>query len=174
MTAAPATVDFATALLNHLDDQLSSAQRLLDAILRQGQCVRGRDVEGVLACLAEVQSEMERRARLERARSAILHHAANHLQIPVHTVTIDQLVGLIGAPQGELALQRSAELRGLLAEIGREHQINRVLMRQEMAFLDHLTRLIGGDAQPGYRPPTGGEPTPATPSSTLRLLDMSA
>ena len=38
---------------------------------------------------------------------------------------------------------RSAELRGLLAEIAREHGINRALMRQELTFLDHLIRMVG-------------------------------
>jgi FlgN protein len=170
-----APVDFSSALLGHLSDQLESARRLLDAILRQGQCIRARNVEGVLACLAEIQAEMERRARLERARTAILTHAATHLQIPVHTVTIEQLVELMPADQGELATARSLELRGLLSEVGREHGINRVLMRQEMAFIDHLTRLIGGDAQPGYRPPeTNGAQPPSISTPSMRILDMSA
>ncbi len=167
-------VDFATALLDHLSDQTESARTLLDAVLRQGQFVRARNVEGVLGCLAEIQSEMERRSAMERARTAILTHAANHLQLPVHTVTIDHLVGLVSEAEGELALRRSHELRGLLAEVGREHAVNRVLMRQEMAFLDHLTRLIGGDAQPGYRPPSEGATEPHAATSSLRLLDMSA
>jgi hypothetical protein len=172
--ASAAAVDFATALLDHLSDQLDSARRLLDAILRQGQFVRARNVEGVLSCLSEVQSEMERRGRMERTRTAILTHAAAHLQMPVHTVTIDHLAGLVAEPQAEIARHHSHELRGLLAEVGREHAVNRVLMRQEMAFLDHLTRLIGGEAQPGYRPPEGtGAQRPAA-HSTLRLLDMSA
>ena len=56
------------------------------------------------------------------------------------------------AGAAKAAMERSAELRGLLAEIAREHGINRALMRQELAFLSHLTRLIGQDTEPGYRP----------------------
>ena len=56
--------------------------------------------------------------------------------------------------EAELARARSAELRGLLAEIAREHGVNRALMRQELAFLDHLTRLIGAEPPDGL-PPAG-------------------
>ena len=61
--------------------------------------------------------------------------------------------------EADLARARSAELRGLLAEIARVHGINRALMRQEMAFLDHLTRIIGAEPQTGYRPPSAGAGT---------------
>ena len=60
---------------------------------------------------------------------------------------------------GELARQRSAELRGLLAEIAREHGINRALMRQELAFLSHLTRLMGAEPEGAYGPPAGAART---------------
>jgi flagellar biosynthesis/type III secretory pathway chaperone len=44
----------------------------------------------------------------------------------------------------EVARNRTAELRGMLLEIQREHTTNRALMQQELAFLDHLLRLAGG------------------------------
>jgi hypothetical protein len=47
-------------------------------------------------------------------------------------------------------------------------------MRQELAFLDHLTRLIGGDEPLGYRP-TPTSTSTAGPASTLhRVLDLQA
>ena len=49
-------------LLAHLDDQIGSAQRLLRLVLDQGESIRARDVDGVLAKLAEIQTEMGRRA----------------------------------------------------------------------------------------------------------------
>jgi hypothetical protein len=71
-------------------------------------------------------------------------------------------------------MERSAELRGLLGEIAREHGINRALMRQELTFLSHLTRLIGNEPEPGYRPPGSGQNSgPATPP-TYRALDLQA
>ncbi|MEN3279641.1 MAG: hypothetical protein V7607_781, partial [Solirubrobacteraceae bacterium] len=76
----------------------------------------------------------------------------------------------------DLARARSAELRGLLAEIARVHGINRALMRQEMAFLDHLTRMIGQEPQTGYRPPApGAGPAGPRPAATRhRVLDLQA
>jgi hypothetical protein len=70
-------------------------------------------------------------------------------------------------------MERSAELRGLLSEIAREHGINRALMRQELTFLSHLTRLIGNDPEPGYRPPGAAPAGPATPPP-YRALDLQA
>ena len=45
-------------------------------------------------------------------------------------------------PTRERARELSAELRGLLAEIERVHDQNRILIRQELSFLDHLMRLM--------------------------------
>jgi hypothetical protein len=55
----------------------------------------------------------------------------------------------MSAAEAERVQASSAELRGLLAEIAREHGINRALMRQELAFLDHLVRLVGEPAADG-------------------------
>ena len=71
--------------------------------------------------------------------------------------------------EAEAARARSAELRGLLDEIVREHGINRALMRQELAFLDHLVRLIGDEPEDGYRPDSG--PRARSPH---RVLDLQA
>jgi hypothetical protein len=49
-------------------------------------------------------------------------------------------------------------------------------MRQELAFLDHLTRLIGAEPQTGYRPPTpAGAPAAARPAAARhRVLNVQA
>ena len=78
----------------------------------------------------------------------------------------------------QAACERSAELRGLLAEIAREHGINRALMRQELAFLSHLTRLVGGEPEGGLparraRPPRRRRRAPPpTASWTCRHRPM--
>jgi hypothetical protein len=75
------------------------------------------------------------------------------------------------------ARTRSAELRGLLSEIEREHAINRALMRQELSFLEHLTRMLGGGAESvGYRPPGAAGPNTAQQNghAALHVLDLEA
>jgi hypothetical protein len=155
----------------HLDAQIASAQRLLDAVLRQGQAIRARHVEEVLGRLTDIQGEMGRRAALEAHRAAILGTAGSALGIPPHTVTLEALSHLLAPAQATVAAERSAQLRGLLAEITREHAINRALMRQELAFLDHLMRELGGELDTGYAPPAngGGRPAPRAPFRTLDL-----
>jgi hypothetical protein len=157
----------------HLDAQIASAQRLLDAVLRQGQAIRARRVEDVLGRLTDIQAEMGRRAALEAHRTAILGAAGTALGIPPHTVTLEALSELLAPGQAALAAQRSAQLRGLLAEITREHAINRALMRQELSFLDHLMRELGGELDTGYAPPANGAGRPA-PHAPFRTLDLEA
>ena len=73
-------------------------------------------------------------------------------------------------------MERSAELRGLLSEIAREHGINRALMRQELTFLSHLTRLIGQEPEAGYARPGANTSTASAPTapSVYRALDLQA
>ena len=159
-------------LVVHLDAQIASAQRLLDAVVRQGQAIRARQVEDVLGRLTDIQAEMGRRAALEAHRTAILTAAGNALGIPPHTVTLDALSELLAPAQATAAAERSAHLRGLLAETTREHAINRALMRQELAFLDHLMRELGGELDTGYAPPANG--TRPARSAPFRTLDLEA
>jgi hypothetical protein len=163
-------------LLVHLDAQLASARHLLGLVLAQGAAIRGRDVDGVLGRLADIQTEMVRRGTLEQERAGLLQRAGATLGILPTDVTVERLCALITPGAAQAVRDRSAELRGLLAEIAREHGINRALMRQELAFLSHLTRLIGQDAEPGYRPtgqvaqPGGGGGAP----QLHRTLDLQA
>jgi hypothetical protein len=159
-------------LLVHLDQQIHSARQLLKLVLAQGGAIRERDTEAVLARLADIQSEMVRRNRLETERTSLLQRAGAALGMPATNVTLERLCSLITPGAAIAAKERSAELRGLLAEIAREHGINRALMRQELAFLSHLTRLIGQEAEPGYSPPRpNGAPAPST---NYRALDLQA
>jgi FlgN protein len=159
-------------LLVHLDAQIASARRLLALVLEQGKAIRGRDVEAVLGRLADVQTEMGRRGALEQDRAAILQRAGAALGVTAAEVTLERLCALVTPGAARSARERSAELRGLLAEIAREHGINRALMRQELAFLAHLTRLVGHEApEPGYGRPDGA--APAAPS-VHRVLDLQA
>jgi hypothetical protein len=163
---------FGDCVVAHLDAQLISAQRLLELVLKQGAAVRERDPQGVLVCLTEIQGEMERRGRLERDRTQLLQHAAVHANVPAHAVDIDLLATLIDPGHAAAARDRSAQLRGLLAEITREHLVNRALMRQELAFLDHLTRLLGSDELPNYSPVATN--VTGRPAVVHRVLDLQA
>jgi hypothetical protein len=157
-------------LLSHLDMQIASGRRLLGLILEQGKAIRARDVDAVLARLTEIQTEMGRRGSLEQDRAGLLQRAGASLGTSATEVTLERLCALVTPGAAEMVRARSAELRGLLAEIAREHGINRALMRQELAFLSHLTRLMGGDAEPGYKP-TGDT---GTAPASHHVLDLQA
>ena len=163
-------------LLVHLDAQINSARRLLELVLEQGKAIRNRNVEVVLGRLSDVQTEMGRRGALEQDRAALLQRAGAALGVPATHVTLERLCLLITPAGGAAAHERSAELRGLLSEIAREHGINRALMRQELAFLAHLTRLIGSEPEGGYAPADAGRPGgPATPVAPIHnVLNVKA
>jgi hypothetical protein len=160
-------------LLVHLDAQISSARRLLGSVLAQGKAIRARDVDAVIARLTDIQTEMGRRSSLEQDRAALLQRAATALGTSVAAVTLEHLCALVSPAAAQAARDRSAELRGLLAEIAREHGINRALMRQELAFLAHLTRLIGHEPEAGYAQPGTGTTQPSAPA-IHRVLDLQA
>jgi hypothetical protein len=162
-------------LLAHLDGQLHSARTLLRLVLAQGEAIRARDVEGVLGKLAEIQTEMGRRGRLEQERTSLLQGAGASLGVPAPQVTLERLCALITSAGARAARERSAELRGLLAEIAREHGMNRALMRQELAFLSHLVRLVGQEPEAGYQPGGAQAGSTATgPAQLHRSLDLKA
>jgi hypothetical protein len=149
----------------HLERQLQSSRRLLQTVIAQSDAIRAQDVEGVLARLAEVQQEMVRRMQLEHERDALLDRAAAALGRPADELTLEMILVLLPADQAARARELSAELRGTLAETARIHGQNRVLIRQELAFLDHLMRVLSGTPEGGYSP--RGATTTAPPRMNL-------
>jgi len=157
-------------LIEHLERQLTSSRRLLGIVLAQGDAIKVQDVEAVLARLADVQAEMVKRAQIERERDLLLQKAAATLGVPVADVTLESILVLVPLGEANQARELSAELRGLLAEIARVHAQNRVLIRQELAFLDHLMRVLTGVPAAGYSPFGEGGTSP----QPNNLVDMRA
>lgn len=156
-----------TGLLDHLERQLASAQRLLQIVIAQRDAIRAQDVEGVLARLAEVQQEMSKRMLLERERDVLLDQASNALRRQPADITLDMILVLLPAGEAVQARALSSELRGTLAETSRIHGQNRVLIRQELAFLDHLMRVLSGMPEGAYSAGGGSSPRP----QVLNLID---
>ncbi len=166
------------ALLTHLDDQLRSADRMLDLVLRQARAVRTREVETVLALVGQIQAETEARGRLEADRTALLTKAGQALGVHGSAITIDAFCSLLDPATAFEAKERSDRLRGVLREVRDEHLVVRALMRQELAFVDHLVRLMGAgdDSRNGtYAPPQGARGNVAPgPAQTHSLLNVQA
>lgn len=156
-------------LLEHLQRQVESSRRLLEIVLSQSAAIRRRDVETILASLTDVQAEMAYRARIETERESLIRSAAAERNVAPELVNLETM--LIGKPEAEAAEARaqSAELIGLVTEIGRVHEQNRLLLRQELAFLDHLMRVLSRTPQAGYSP-RGWTPPP----QRLNILDARA
>lgn len=163
------------ALIRHLDDQLRSAERMLDLVLRQARAVRTREIDTVLALVGQVQAEADARGRLEADRTTLLTAAGQALGVHGSAITIDAFCSLLDPATARDARERSDRLRGVLREVRDEHIVVRALMRQELAFVDHLVRLMGSgdDVSNGtYAPPSrAAAPSPAP---THRLLDLQA
>jgi hypothetical protein len=162
-------------VLAHLDAQIESARALLEVILEQGAAIRVRDVQTVVRLAGIVRGEMGRRQLLEEERSRLLTRSGERLKVPAQDVTLALLSTLMDAAHAERARARSAELRGLLHELQREHQCNRALMQIELGFLDHLMGMLALDGVSGYD--TRGSSTSITrprPHGGLHVLDLHA
>lgn len=172
MSARPAVVVepvFAPGeLLAHVERQLDSSRRLLQAVLAQSEAIRNQDVAAVLTRLREIQTEMAERHRLEAERGRLLQRAADALAVAPETLDVEAILPLVEPGEREPVRRASAELRGLVAEIGRTHDLNRILLRQELAFLDHLMRAVSGTPQGGYTPSGPSSVPPAYASLDMR------
>jgi hypothetical protein len=162
-------------VLAHLEAQLASAQVLLAIVLDQGKAIRARMVHEVVLQAGRLQAELQRRRQIEIDRARLLERAGARLRIASGAVTLEALTVLMDPRSADTARSRSAQLRGMLAEIQREHLVNRALMSQELAFLDHLLRLVDLDGPGAYDhyPSRGAGHTPASVGGR-RVLDMQA
>lgn len=162
-------------VLVHLDAQLVAARRLLGVVLEQGAAIRRRDVQNVVRLAGVLQAEVQRRKLLDNERARLLERAGARLGVAPGSVTLTLLAGVMEPNAAEAAQVRSSELRGLLDELQREHSINRALMSQELAFLDHLLRLADADSPISYD--AGGDRRAVTPSLVAgrrRVFDAEA
>ncbi|HSZ69911.1 MAG TPA: flagellar export chaperone FlgN [Solirubrobacteraceae bacterium] len=164
-------------VLAHLDTQIASAQRLLEIVLEQGAAIRARDVHTVVRLAGLLHGELTRRQQIEGERSLLLARAGALLGLAPELVTLTRMSALMDGASAQLAAARSAQLRGLLHELRREHSCNRALMQIELSFLDHLMKSLALDGAPhGYDP--RGTSAPGARSrqqhGALHLLDLKA
>jgi FlgN protein len=168
----PADRTLVDDVLGHLDVQLDAGRRLLAIVLEQGTAIRRRDVHDVVRLAGMMQAELHRRQFLDAERMALLERAGQRLGVGAGAVTLSLLTRLMDPATAHDAEARSAQLRGLLSEVQREHTTNRALMSQELAFLDHLLSLTEGNLG-GYD--AGGDRA-ASPSllnaGRQRVLDL--
>jgi hypothetical protein len=161
-------------VLAHLDAQMESARRMLAAVLEQGSAIRRRDVNDVVRMSGVLQVELGRRQMLDHDRTRLLTRAAARLGCEPGAVTLEAMTALMDANSAMRARERSAELRGVLHETQREHTCNRALMRQELAFLDHLLRLVDIDSAPPYDASAATAPASGARHQVSRVLDLQA
>jgi FlgN protein len=167
--------ELATTVLAHLDAQIASARSLLAVVLEQGAAIRDRDVQGVVRLSGMLRGEMGRRQLLDEQRTRLLARCGERLGVAGESVTLTGLLALMRPDQAERARMLSAELKGLLAELQREHTCNRAIMQIELGFLEHLMSSMAIDGVNGYD--TRGSATPITrarPHGSLHVLDLSA
>jgi hypothetical protein len=159
-------------MLAHLDVQLVSARRLLSIVLEQGGAIRARAVHKVVALAGLMQAELERRAAIDSERAGLLARAGARLGIEPSDVTVMRLCGIFDEEIAEDVRQRSAALRALLREIRREHETNRGLMSQQLAFLDHLFALADVDHSLGYGAAGQARKASTKLTTSHRVLDL--
>jgi hypothetical protein len=176
LQSAPAREnELASAVIAHLDAQIASARGLLAVVLEQSAAIREQDVQAVVRLAGMLRGEIGRRELLDEQRSLLLMRAGERLGVAAETVTLSGLLTLMRPDQAQRASAASSELKGLLAELQREHACNRAIMQIELGFLDHLMGQLAIDGVNGYD--TRGSSTPITrarPHGGLHVLDLRA
>lgn len=177
LTHPPAALDdtFAAEVLAHLEAQIVSARHLLGVVLEQGAAIRVRDVQGVVRLAGILRGEMGRRQLLEEQRTLLLARCGERLGVTAAEVRLGALQALMAPHAAQRAGALSAELKGLLHELQREHTTNRSLMQIELGFLDHLMGMLAMDGVNGYD--THGSATSISrprPHGGLHVLDLRA
>jgi len=168
--------ELAADVLSHLAAQIGSAERLLEIVLEQGGAIRNRQVYEVVRLAGLMHAELSRRATLDEQRAELLRRSAARLGVRPEAVTITALGALMDSDSAAHAAARSAELRGLLDELQREHIVNRALMRIQLSFLDHLFQTLSLEGSGAYDA-SGSAGASAARESTagnLHVLDMEA
>jgi hypothetical protein len=168
--ADPADAILSRDVLAHLDAQLLAGRRLLQLVLEQGAAIRRRDVENVVRLAGVLQAEIQLRKQLDDQRTFLLARAGARLGVSAGSVSITLLEGVMESDAATEARLKSSELRGLLEELQREHTLNRALMSQELAFLDHLLRLADGDSRLGYDAAGDHRAAPVSVSASHRRV----
>jgi len=148
--AARLDPELAPAVLSHLAAQIGSAERLLQIVLQQGAAIRAKNVHEVVRLAGLMHGELTRRQELEEERGHLLNEAGAKLGLAPGAVTVSALCALMDPQSAARVTKRSAELRGLVHELQREHLVNRALMKLELSFLDHLMKTLSLEAGPGY------------------------
>ena len=138
----------------------------------QTEAIKTQNVQVLLARLGDVQAELTVRKRLELERDRLINAAAVRLQVPADQIDLEAM--LLGSPPEQAARARglSTHLRAVLAEVQRVHGANRVLIRQELTFVDHLLRVVSGIPQAGYS--AGGWTTTTTSHRPVVRVDARA
>jgi hypothetical protein len=161
-----------TEFIAHLEAQLVAARRLLQVVLEQGVAIRNRDVRGVVQLTGVLQAELQHRQQLETERLALLQRVGARIGVPAGSVTLALVETLMDPDSAQAAGARSAELRGLLEVIQREHHVNRALMSQELAFLDQLLKLAGLGGNEIYNATGDRLGRTAAQATGHRMLDL--
>lgn len=161
-------------VLAHLDAQIASSARLLEIVMRQHEAIGLRDIDAVVHEVSAFQAEFQRRARIEDERNRLLNRAATALGLSPAEVTVTRMTMLMAPHHAQLAQTRSSELQRLLDELTRQHSLNQSLMRQELAFLDHLLNVVEPATALGYEPGGTVNAMPAAPLPGTHAFDLHA
>ena len=159
-------------VIAHLEAQLVAARRLLQVVLEQGvgdprprrQARRGAD--------RRAPAELHHRRQLETERIALLERAGARLGVAGASVSMAMLETLMDPESALLAGARSAELRGLLEVVQREHHVNRALMSQEWRSSITFSSWPGIAGDESYN--AGGDRLATTAAQTTghRVFDL--
>ncbi len=155
-------------LVNQQVDHL----RKLEATLRQQQtAVIGRDVEAVLASLAEQTAVLDKLRTADEQRTRVLTQLSAGLGLEAGKATLRDLAGALGGTLGQELESLSTTGREALAIVTRVNNDNRRLIEQSLEFIETMLAAASGRAPAA---PTYQASGTLTRSQIDTLVDHSA
>ena len=128
--------------------------RELETVLRAQQAaVAARDVDSILATLADQTQRLDVLRRSDEERTQVLALLGTALGLPTGKLTLRQLGAALGGPLGEELETLSTDGKEALAIVGRVNADNRRMIQDSLDFVESMLAAHAGraPAKPTYQ-----------------------
>jgi len=153
------------------EEQIAELRRLEIVLCRQRETIVARDVEALLATIAEQAQRLESLQRADAARARAGATLARALGLPCGDATLRELAAALDSGPAARLREVAAAAGAALAAIERVNADNRRLIQDSLAFVESMLAALAGRASTSR---TYGESGDLVHAQLDMLVDHSA
>jgi flagellar biosynthesis/type III secretory pathway chaperone len=143
-------------LIEIVQDEICTFQRLLDNMEREQRALVTNDVEELDSMVVEQQNLTAEAGRLEAERTKVVTSLSTMLGAEPDSVTLRRLVEQVQGPQSERLGEMRETLIDLQEKIRQTNRHNLLLIKQSMKYVDKTLHILaGGDGSEGLYAQSG-------------------